>query len=75
MRSFAIICLGYHVQPFPPAPAPAAAAAANANLAGWMVNANPSPTIQSSLVAASSLAVPPNQGELVVIWLYVLLVT
>ncbi|KAL5849380.1 hypothetical protein ACOSQ4_007393 [Xanthoceras sorbifolium] len=49
--------LGAHGGPFPPA-----AAAANANsLAGWMVNANPSSSIQSSIVAASSLSVPPNQ--------------
>ncbi|KAJ0092037.1 hypothetical protein Patl1_24978 [Pistacia atlantica] len=46
--------LGAHVGPFPPA--------ANATaLAGWMVNANPPSTVQSSVVAASSLSVPPNQ--------------
>ncbi|XP_044498698.1 topless-related protein 2-like isoform X2 [Mangifera indica] len=49
--------LGAHVGPFPPA-----AAAANATaLAGWMVNANPPSTVQSSVVAASSLYVPSNQ--------------
>ncbi|KAH9683623.1 Topless-related protein 2 [Citrus sinensis] len=48
--------LGAHA-PFPPA-----VAAANANaLAGWMMNANPSSSIQSSVVAASSLPVQPNQ--------------
>ncbi|KAH9683637.1 Topless-related protein 2 [Citrus sinensis] len=49
--------LGAHAVPFPPA-----VAAANANaLAGWMMNANPSSSIQSSVVAASSLPVQPNQ--------------
>lgn len=45
------------MQPFPTAPP-----TANANaLAGWMVNANPSSSVQSSVVA-SSLPGPPNQG-------------
>ncbi|GLT45730.1 hypothetical protein SLA2020_195400 [Shorea laevis] len=49
--------LGAHSGPFPPA-----AAAANANaLAGWMINANPSSSVQSAVIAASSLSVPPNQ--------------
>ncbi|KAJ4722098.1 Topless-related protein [Melia azedarach] len=49
--------LGSHGLPFPPT-----AAAANANaLAGWMASANPSSSVQSSVVAASSLTVQPNQ--------------
>ncbi|XP_044486596.1 topless-related protein 2-like isoform X2 [Mangifera indica] len=49
--------LAAHVGSFPPT-----AAAANATaLAGWMVNANPPPTVQSSVVGASSLSVPANQ--------------
>ncbi|XP_043719817.1 protein TPR1-like isoform X2 [Telopea speciosissima] len=48
--------LGSH-GPFPPA-----AAAANANaLAGWMANATASSSVQSAVVAASSITVPPNQ--------------
>ncbi|KAI9122848.1 hypothetical protein K1719_005737 [Acacia pycnantha] len=48
--------LGAHGGPFPPAPP-----TANANaLAGWMVNANPSSSVHSSVVA-SSLPGPPNQ--------------
>ncbi|KAK3189089.1 hypothetical protein Dsin_028650 [Dipteronia sinensis] len=51
--------LGIHGGPFP---VPPVAAATNPNaLAGWMVNANPSSSIQSSVVAASSLSVQPNQ--------------
>ncbi|CAA0816768.1 Topless-related protein 3 [Striga hermonthica] len=47
--------LGAH-GPFPPA------AAANANaLAGWMVNAAASSSVQAAVVTASSLPVPPNQ--------------
>ncbi|KAJ1376831.1 LIS1-like proteiny motif [Sesbania bispinosa] len=39
-----------------------ALAAANVNaFAGWMVNANPSTSSQSPVVAASSLSFPPNQ--------------
>ncbi|XP_077213919.1 protein TPR1-like isoform X2 [Tasmannia lanceolata] len=46
--------LGAH-GPFPPT-------AANANaLAGWMVNATASSSLQSAVVAASSIPVPPNQ--------------
>ncbi|KAL8553899.1 hypothetical protein ACS0TY_002242 [Phlomoides rotata] len=49
--------LGAH-GPFPPT----AAAAANANaLAGWMVNAATSSSVQAAVVTASSLPVPPNQ--------------
>ncbi|KAF5452308.1 hypothetical protein F2P56_027318 [Juglans regia] len=49
--------LGAHAGPFPPAAVPA-----NANtLAGWMVNANPSSSVQSAVAAASSIQVPPNQ--------------
>ncbi|KAK4586600.1 hypothetical protein RGQ29_023666 [Quercus rubra] len=41
---------------------PPAAASANANaLAGWMANANPPSSVQSAVVAASSLSVPSNQ--------------
>ncbi|XP_058077196.1 protein TPR1 isoform X2 [Magnolia sinica] len=47
--------LGAH-GPFPPA----AAAASNA-LAGWMANAAASSSVQSAVVAASSIPVPPNQ--------------
>ncbi|KAL1545997.1 Topless-related protein 3 [Salvia divinorum] len=48
--------LGAH-GPFPPT-----AAAANANaLAGWMVNAAASSSVQAAVVTASSLPVPPNQ--------------
>lgn len=51
------------MQPFPPT-----AAAANANaLAGWMASANPSSSVQSSVVAASSLTVQPNQGKMVIV--------
>lgn len=48
-------------QPFPPT----AAAAASANaLAGWMVNAAAaSSSVQAAVVTASSLPVPPNQGD------------
>ncbi|XP_010259449.1 PREDICTED: protein TPR1 isoform X3 [Nelumbo nucifera] len=50
--------LGGH-GPFPPT---AAAANANANaLAGWMANATASSSVQSAVVAASSIPVPPNQ--------------
>ncbi|GKV04869.1 hypothetical protein SLEP1_g16967 [Rubroshorea leprosula] len=53
--------LGAHSRPFPPA---AAAAAASANaLAGWMINPNPSSSVQSAVIAASSLSVPPNQEK------------
>lgn len=46
-------------QPFPPT-----AATANANaLAGWMVNAAASSSVQAAVVTASSLPVPPNQGD------------
>jgi len=46
------------MQPFPPA-----AAAANANaLAGWMANAAASSSVQSAVVAASSIPVASNQG-------------
>ncbi|XP_038980428.1 protein TPR1-like isoform X3 [Phoenix dactylifera] len=48
--------LGAHA-PFPP---PAAAANANA-LAGWMANAAASSSVQSAVVTASSIPVPPNQ--------------
>ncbi|GKU85367.1 hypothetical protein SLEP1_g45 [Rubroshorea leprosula] len=52
--------LGAHGGPFPPA-----TAASNSNaLAGWMLSANPSSSVQSAVVAASSLSVPPNQGNL-----------
>uniref|UniRef100_A0A1D1XQS9 Topless-related protein 2 n=1 Tax=Anthurium amnicola TaxID=1678845 RepID=A0A1D1XQS9_9ARAE len=52
--------LGAH-GPFPPA----AATAANANaLAGWMANAAASSSVQSAVVAASSIPVPPNQVSL-----------
>ncbi|KAL6545007.1 Topless-related protein 3 [Orobanche hederae] len=48
--------LGAH-GPFPPT-----AAAANANaLAGWMVNASASSSVQAAVVTASSLPVPSNQ--------------
>ncbi|KAK9084291.1 hypothetical protein Scep_030762 [Stephania cephalantha] len=48
--------LGAH-GPFPPA-----AAAANANaLAGWMANATGSSSVQSAVVTASSISIPPNQ--------------
>lgn len=41
---------------------PPAAASANASaLAGWMANANPPSSVQSAVVAASSLSVPSNQ--------------
>ncbi|OIV95906.1 hypothetical protein TanjilG_27010 [Lupinus angustifolius] len=47
--------LGAHGGPFPPA-------AANVNaLAGWMVNANPSSSVQSPFFAASPFPVPPSQ--------------
>ncbi|XP_010921588.1 protein TPR1 isoform X1 [Elaeis guineensis] len=49
--------LGAHAQ-FPP---PAAAANANA-LAGWMANAAASSSVQSAVVTASSIPVPPNQA-------------
>ncbi|KAF1882284.1 hypothetical protein Lal_00038930 [Lupinus albus] len=49
--------LGVHGGPFPPAPVPA-----NVNaLAGWMVNANPSSSVQSPFFAASPFPVPPSQ--------------
>ncbi|GLU08454.1 hypothetical protein SLE2022_253670 [Rubroshorea leprosula] len=49
--------LGAHGGPFPPA-----TAASNSNaLAGWMLSANPSSSVPSAVVAASSLSVPPNQ--------------
>ncbi|XP_057415729.1 topless-related protein 2 [Lotus japonicus] len=49
--------LGAPGGPFPPAPT-----AANVNaLAGWMMNANPSSSIQSPALAASSMPGPPNQ--------------
>lgn len=49
----------YCWQAFPPT-----AAAANANaLAGWMVNAAASSSVQAAVVTASSLPVPPNQGD------------
>ncbi|PSS03049.1 Topless-related protein [Actinidia chinensis var. chinensis] len=48
--------LGVH-GPFPPA-----AATANANaLAGWMVSAAASSSVQAAVVSASSLPAPPNQ--------------
>ncbi|XP_010245461.1 PREDICTED: protein TPR1-like isoform X2 [Nelumbo nucifera] len=48
--------LGGH-GPFPPT-----AAAPNANaLVGWMANATASSSVQSAVVAASSISVPPNQ--------------
>jgi recombinational DNA repair protein RecT len=41
---------------------------ANANpLAGWMANANPSSSVQSAVVAASSLPLPPNQGYVFIV--------
>ncbi|KAF7837781.1 topless-related protein 2 [Senna tora] len=49
--------LGAHGGPFPSAPP-----TANANaLAGWMMNTNPSSSVQPSVVAASSLPVAQNQ--------------
>lgn len=43
------------MQPFqPPPPGP--------SLAGWMANAAASSSVQSAVVAASSIPVPPNQG-------------
>ncbi|XP_048320872.2 topless-related protein 2 [Ziziphus jujuba] len=51
--------LGAHGGPFQQA-----AAAPNANaLAGWMVNANPSSSVQSAAIAASSLTVQPSQAS------------
>lgn len=44
-------------------PFPSAAAATNANaLAGWMANAAASSSVQSAVVASSSLTVAPNQA-------------
>lgn len=41
---------------------------ANANpLAGWMANPNPSSSVQSAVVAASSLPLPPNQGYVFIV--------
>jgi hypothetical protein len=43
------------MQPFqPPPPGP--------SLAGWMANAAASSSVQSAVVAAASIPVPPNQG-------------
>ncbi|PIA44283.1 hypothetical protein AQUCO_01700115v1 [Aquilegia coerulea] len=55
--------LGVHgMQPFPPP----TAAAANANaLAGWMANATASSSVQSAVVAASSIPMLQNQGSIV----------
>ncbi|KAJ4957139.1 hypothetical protein NE237_013922 [Protea cynaroides] len=54
-KSATYASLGSH-GPFPPA-----AAAANANaLAGWMANATASSSVQSAVVSASSITVPPN---------------
>lgn len=51
-------CFLYCVQPFP-----VTAATANANaLAGWMVNASVSSSVQAAVVTASSIPVPQNQG-------------
>ncbi|KAF5184935.1 hypothetical protein FRX31_025478, partial [Thalictrum thalictroides] len=45
------------MQPFPPP-------AANANaLAGWMANATAASSVQSVVVAASSIHMLPNQGK------------
>ena len=50
------------MQPFqPPPPGP--------SLAGWMVNAAASSSVQSAAVAAASIPVPPNQGMQV--WCYI----
>jgi hypothetical protein len=43
------------MQPFQPPPA-------GPSLAGWMANAAASSSVQSAVVAASSIPVPPNQG-------------
>ncbi|CAJ2653964.1 unnamed protein product [Trifolium pratense] len=49
--------LGVHAGPFQPAPT-----AANVNaLAGWMVNPNPSSSIQPPALVASSMPGPPHQ--------------
>ncbi|XP_057957673.1 topless-related protein 2 [Malania oleifera] len=49
--------IGAHGGPFPPA-----VAAANSNaLVGWMANGNASSSVQSAVVAASSIPVPSNQ--------------
>ena len=47
----------YCLQPFPPAAVNPGA------LAGWMANAAASSSVQSPVVAASSLPIPPNQGR------------
>ena len=50
------------MQPFqPPPPGP--------SLAGWMANAAASSSVQSAVVAASSIPVPPNQG--IEVWCHV----
>lgn len=46
------------MQPFPPT-----AAAANNAIASWMANAAASSAVQSAVVTASSVPVPPNQGQ------------
>ncbi|XAR57038.1 hypothetical protein NMG60_11025039 [Bertholletia excelsa] len=51
--------LGAHGGHFPPSAAPASASA-NA-LAGWMVNANASSTVQPAIISASSVSAQPNQ--------------
>jgi hypothetical protein len=43
------------MQPFQPPPA-------GPSLAGWMANAAASSSVQSAVVAASSIPVPPNHG-------------
>ncbi|XP_031485381.1 protein TPR1-like isoform X1 [Nymphaea colorata] len=57
LKNPAYTALGAH-GPFPPT-------AANANaLSGWMTNANASSSVQSAVVAASAIPVPPNQVSL-----------
>ena len=52
-----------YVQPFQPAPT-----AANVNaLAGWMMNPNPSSSIQPPALVASSMPGPPHQGIVVLL--------
>jgi len=57
------VLLFMYVQPFQPAPT-----AANVNaLAGWMMNPNPSSSIQPPALVASSMPGPPHQGIVVLL--------
>jgi len=62
MMFFCFYIMHLFMQPFqPPPPGP--------SLAGWMVNAAASSSVQSAVVTASSIPVPPNQGMQV--WCYI----